>query len=297
MVVFAPRFRKDEFWYQFSSLDSPFYYNISSCVLVNGTQSAFFSVTRGVRQGCPLSPLLYVVIAETLACAIRANSRIDGFPLPGSRRVKICQNADDTSIVVTSDCALRAVFAIVDRYEAATGANLTVSKSHGLLVGTWAHRTDFPIALDWSAEHFVAMGLRLSNNPTPLEWDSHLSTLDSVFTSWKTRALSFHGRALIANALGLSTFWYLASFRCIPDTVVSAIKQRLFPFDWQKKREWLARSSLTQPLSRGGLAVVEENRKVQSLDVMWISRLVANPDFPWFYFSGTTFTGPLSAGA
>ena len=261
-----------------------FYCNISSCVLVNGTQSGFFSVTRGVRQGCPLSPLLYVVIAETLACAIRANSRIDGFPLPGSRRVKICQYADDTSIVVTSDRALREVFAIFDRYEAATGAKLNVSKSHGLLVGTWAHRTDLPIALDWSAEHIVVMGSRLSNNPAPMEWDSHLSTLDSVFTSWKTRALSFHGRALIANALGLSTFWYLASFRCIPDTVVSAIKQRLFPFVWQKKREWLARSSLTQPLSRGGLAVVDVNRKVQSLHVMWVSRLVANPDLPWFYF-------------
>ena len=113
-----------------------FYCNISSCVLVNGTQSVFFPVTRGVRQGCPLSPLLYVVIAETLACAIRANSRIDGFLLPGSRRVKICQYADDTSIVVTSDRALREVFAIFDHYEVATGAKLNVSKSHGLLVGT-----------------------------------------------------------------------------------------------------------------------------------------------------------------
>ena len=130
----------------------------------------------------------------------------------------------------------------------ATGAKLNVSKSHGLLVGTWAHHIDLPIALDWSAEHIVIMGSRLSNASAPTEWDSHLSTLDSVYTSWKTRALSFHGLALIANALGFSTFRYFASFRCLPDTVVSAIKQRLFPFFWQKKREWLARSSLTQPL-------------------------------------------------
>ena len=74
------------------------------------------------------------------------------------------------------------------------------AKSRGLLVGTCAHHTDLPITLDWSAEHIVIVGSRLSNIPAPMEWDPHLSTLDSVFSSWKTRALSFHGLALIANA-------------------------------------------------------------------------------------------------
>ena len=44
-----------------------FYSRISSRILVNGEQSSSFFVSRGVRQGCPLSPLLYVIMAETIA--------------------------------------------------------------------------------------------------------------------------------------------------------------------------------------------------------------------------------------
>ena len=47
------------------------YSNIFSRVLVNGYTSNAFAVTRGVRQGCPLSLLFYIIVAETIASAIK----------------------------------------------------------------------------------------------------------------------------------------------------------------------------------------------------------------------------------
>ena len=48
-----------------------FYTDISSCVINNGFASPFFKLKRGVRQGCPLSELLFVLAIELLALAIK----------------------------------------------------------------------------------------------------------------------------------------------------------------------------------------------------------------------------------
>ena len=47
-----------------------FYTGVQSSVNVNGYLSPFSSLSRGVRQGCPLSPLLYVLVAEVLAVGL-----------------------------------------------------------------------------------------------------------------------------------------------------------------------------------------------------------------------------------
>ena len=54
------------------------YSGISSAVCINGYMSAAFFPSRGVRQGCPLSPLIYVLSIEVLAANLRASRAILG---------------------------------------------------------------------------------------------------------------------------------------------------------------------------------------------------------------------------
>ena len=54
------------------------YTNISSCVLNNGFTTDLFPVRCGVRQGDPLSPLLFILALEVLACRIREDNEIKG---------------------------------------------------------------------------------------------------------------------------------------------------------------------------------------------------------------------------
>ena len=79
-----------------------FYKNIESCVLNNGWTSCFFQPQRGVRQGCPLSPCLFILSAEILAKATRSNKNIKGISVNNSE-IKISQYADDTTVSYTAE--------------------------------------------------------------------------------------------------------------------------------------------------------------------------------------------------
>ena len=114
------------------------YTDVRSAIQINGYQSNFFSVTQGVFQGCPLSPLLYILVAEAMTHVIRADSSIVGFLLPSSStRVKLSQYADDTTLIVDDDTLLLHTFHVLDEYSKVTGAKLNLSKCVGLWLGSW----------------------------------------------------------------------------------------------------------------------------------------------------------------
>ena len=70
-----------------------FYTNISSCVINNGFSTPSFNVKRGVRQGDPLSPSLFIIVLELLALSIRKNDQIKGIAVDGSE-IKLVIFAD-----------------------------------------------------------------------------------------------------------------------------------------------------------------------------------------------------------
>ena len=70
------------------------YSNISSCIINNGFTSDYFEVGLGVRQGDPLSPLLFILGLETLVCRIQKNDKIQGIQIQNSE-VKVTLFADD----------------------------------------------------------------------------------------------------------------------------------------------------------------------------------------------------------
>ena len=70
------------------------YSHTESCILNNGWASNFFEIQRGVRQGCLLSPYLFILSAEVLTMAIRKNTNIKGISV-NDVEIKLRQYADD----------------------------------------------------------------------------------------------------------------------------------------------------------------------------------------------------------
>ena len=253
--------------------------------------SQFFSLSRGVRQGCPLSPLLYVLVAEVLACSIRANPRIKGLCLLGSSDPlsPISQYADDTSLVVVSDDAIRACFEVYDVYERGSGSKLNLSKSKGLWLGPWANRSDPPATLDWSSVKIKVLGVFLGpGNLDDVNCKPRIVAVENTLSSWRQRILSFCGRPLVINALALSRVWYVASLIHMPPWVLGELSRLLFSFFWKGKKDLVARAVVIQAPSVGGCSVVDVKFKVQSLLVQWVRRF-ARSQSSWSGFLGFWF--------
>ena len=75
------------------------YTDISTSIINNGEISKSFKPSRGVRQGCPASPYVFVLTAETLALYIKQKSKIEGIDI---RQINflISQFADDTTLFI-----------------------------------------------------------------------------------------------------------------------------------------------------------------------------------------------------
>ena len=78
------------------------YKTASTAVLINGVVSSPFSVQRGVRQGDPLSCLLFDLAIEPLACLLRTAPTLTGFEIPGIKeKLIVSLYADDTTIYLS----------------------------------------------------------------------------------------------------------------------------------------------------------------------------------------------------
>ena len=71
---------------------------------------------RGVRQGDPLSPYLFVVAVDTLALAIRQNSEIIGIKI-GGEETKLLQYADDTTAVLSDIDLAQTLFNLLEVFK------------------------------------------------------------------------------------------------------------------------------------------------------------------------------------
>ena len=68
-------------------------------IILNGEKLKAFPLKSGTRQGCPLSPLLFNIVLEVLATAVRAEKEIKGIQI-GKEEIKLSLFADDMILYI-----------------------------------------------------------------------------------------------------------------------------------------------------------------------------------------------------
>ena len=114
----------------------------------NSITSSYFTLSRGVRQGDPLSGYLFILVIETLAQKIRVDKEVTGITI-GHKAVKLTQYVDDLTIMVKNAISAEKVFYIFDKFENVSGLKINREKTEGMWLGRNKNVQNEPFHIKW----------------------------------------------------------------------------------------------------------------------------------------------------
>ena len=103
------------------------YNGINSCVSFKGSQSGYFAINRGVRQGDPLAAFLFLLVIESFSATIRENKTIKGLTI-GKITKKISSYADDIALLISDQVSCVESIRILHLFEQASGLKMNLKK-------------------------------------------------------------------------------------------------------------------------------------------------------------------------
>ena len=263
--------------------------NCRTHVRINGGYSGFFSLCRGVRQGDPLSCLLYDFSIEPMG--MRLQRSISGISLLGLKPVKLIQYADDMNLFLSDGENLPLIRETMDDTSLALGSLFNLNKTDVLVVGPLEHR-DAPhpnITECFTGGFILPTGLPLrvlgawvgSPNYAEDRWEQIHSHIKKIVHQWNAIGASLLNRALLAKALLLSRCYYLLDCNGIPVKLLNKINSTVCRFI-RGRYSHLPYAFLSAPLALGGLNCPSLKEQKLAYDAKFMSDLISPPfDVDW----------------
>jgi hypothetical protein len=109
-------------------------------------------------------PLVYILQAELVACAIRGDSEKQGVKLPGGKdgeyiETKLCMFADDTQLFNKNDESVKKSFDILTIYEKASGSKVNYEKTKGMYIGSAKNNRPKFTKIVWTKDNVKTLGI------------------------------------------------------------------------------------------------------------------------------------------
>ena len=266
------------------------YKQVFSAIVIDSKIGPAFPQTRGVRQGCPLSCLLFDLCMECLSGVL--DTKIAGIPLDSPhvaahkpQPLKAKFFADDTSIFFTPDDEI-SIARHMRLWTKASGMKWHPRKTRVLWLGTRAGASD--TFCDYSAiapnEVFKLLGVYFDSNAmySNEQWEVVLAKLADRLPLARVMSLSIFGRAMLANSFAASLVWFPAQCLVVlPKRTLKRIEQAIFKYLWRgKKVGQVARKKCIGPKvgPHGGTGLINITDQCTGMQAMWVRRLLDPAD-------------------
>ena len=234
------------------------YRDITSKFLVNGQLTKAVDLHCGVRQGCPLSALLYVACIEPLAQVLRRDQGIKGVAIPGSGGLfsKCVLYMDDVNILCTDLLSVNRALDLTDRYGLASGSKLNRGKTQALFYGPWTATEMTGLPLTVKQTDIKILGVKFNREGEGTEnWPDVIGKVRQRLGYWGLRGLTIEGKVLIIKAVILPLLLLISSVFIPPHRVRLELERAVFYFLWGSKWERLKRTEMTKTKEKGGKGV------------------------------------------
>ena len=238
-------------------------------VIVNGSPTCFFDSTRGLRQGDPFSPLLFLVIMEVLSRMLRHTEEggfIRGFQ--AGRTDGLCVShllyANDTIIFCEAEPEqILYIRMVLTFFGAITGLRVNMNKSEMVLVGEVLDLPRLATLLSCKIRstplNYLSMPLGAPYNALSM-WDPILEKIERRLAGWKKLYLSKGERLTLLKSTLSSMPTYFMSLFPIPIKVARRIELLQQNFLWDglgdtHSYHLVAWSKVCSPIAHGGLGI------------------------------------------
>lgn len=265
-----------------------------TAILLNGVPGDWIRCRNGLRQGDPLSPYLFIIVADVLQRLIRkawrdgllAHPLVDDVPCP------VLQYADDTLILCKASTEAAACLkTILDDFASASSLAINFHKS--CFIPMHVDPSDAALmasALGCHISSFPQPYLGLPLSPTklpPSAYASLLSSFDRRLSGWRAQLLSSGGRLVLCNAVlnNLATY-FMCSF-LLPKSVLESIDKRRRAFLWtgtdscSGARCLIAWDKVLLSKQEGGFGIKDLHRQNRCLLLNFVHKLHQTNPLPW----------------
>lgn len=212
---------------------SKLFENVTHTLVFNRKIFPHAPVFSGIKQGDPLSPLLFVICVEALLKALK-----DALPSPDFARAY----ADDISVVF--DDFVSTLPIIVNRFSVfgrASGCKVNILKTYLLSSKEWVpDEQDVLLSTEWAPmrntpscfpDNAIYLGILVGNDVTPTQmFDRPFNKFENRIVQWSQIPLSLTSRIMVCNIYLLSIFSYVIQFTLMPKAVAVKISSLVMRF-------------------------------------------------------------------